>query len=306
MCSRAVKASKTSLVSGGYPGPVTIRLIATDLDGTLLDDDQQVSARTRNALDAARAAGIEVVPVTARQPIGLRLIAEQAGFSGWALTGNGALATHLGTGEHLFSAHLSVASQRALAHALLERLPEALFVSVREGGDVFVAQDGYADIAKFNDHKRDPRSMLTHSIEQVLAEPSLKFIVRHPELDNDALVATIRGLGLSGFEVTHSGAPFVEVLAEGVTKAWGLARLCTHLGIGPEQVLAFGDARNDAEMVAWAGRGVAVANAAADTLAVADEVTAANTDDGVARVIEELTSGVAHPALTPIGKGSDR
>ncbi|MGC0272510.1 HAD family hydrolase [Pseudactinotalea sp. Z1739] len=278
---------------------MTIRLIATDLDGTLLDPQQQVTARTRTALDAARAAGIEVVPVTARQPVGLRLIAEQAGFDGWALCGNGALGVHLGTGEHLFEAQLSVPAQRKLAEALLQRLPEAVFVSVREGGETFVAQEGYADLADFNDHKRDPDSMVAHTVDQVLDQPSLKFIVRHPDTDNDELVATIRGLGLSGFEVTHSGAPFVEVLAEGVTKAWGLARLCTHLGVAPDEVLAFGDAPNDAEMLAWAGHGVAMADAAPETLAVADQVTGTNIDDGVADVIEALTRApTTHPART--------
>lgn len=270
---------------------MTIRLIATDLDGTLLDAKQRVTGRTRAALAAAQAAGIKVVPVTARQPWGLRLIAEQAGFEGWALCGNGAHALNLGTGEHLFEQHLSVEAQYALAEALLQRLPEALFVSVRERGEVFVAQEGYADIADPNDHKRDLATMGAHTLAEVLAEPSLKFVVRHPGIDNNTLVATIRGLGLPGFAVTHSGAPFVEVMAEGVNKAWGLGQLCTHLDITPEQVVAFGDAPNDAEMLAWAGHGVAVANAAPDTLAVADEVTAAHTDDGVAAVIERILTG---------------
>ena len=100
------------------------------------------------------------------------------------------------------------------------------------------------------------------------------------------LLARIRSLGLDGFELTHSGAPFVEVLAPGVSKAWGLQQLCTRLGIDAEEVLAFGDAPNDAEMLAWAGRGVAMANAAPVTLAAADEVTVSNLDDGVAQVIE--------------------
>ncbi|SEE80483.1 HAD family hydrolase [Ruania alba] len=269
-----------------------VRLIATDLDGTLLDADLAVSARTRAALDAAREAGIEVVPVTARQPIGLAQIADMAGFTGWALCGNGARAYHLSTGETLFEAYLSVAAQTALAEALLEVAPGSLFVSVRRGGEDFVAQAGYADVAEFNDHKRHPSQMGEATLADVLAEPSLKLVVRHPEVDNDELVGTIRGLGLPGFEVTHSGAPFVEVLAEGVSKAWGLARLCTHRGIEPAEVLAFGDAPNDAEMLAWAGRGVAVANAAPVTMAAADEVTAANTADGVASVIEDVLARV--------------
>src|SRR5699024_7414732 len=113
-------------------------------------------------------------------------------------------------------------------------------------------------------------------------------IVRHAELSNDELLARIRSLGLDGFELTHSGAPFVEVLAPGVSKAWGLEQLCTHLGIDRSEVLAFGDAPNDAEMLAWAGRGVALANAEPVALAAADEVAASNLDDGVAQVIEDV------------------
>lgn len=265
---------------------VTIRLIATDLDGTLLADPTSISERNRAALDAARAMGIEVVPVTARQPRALRPIAELAGFAGWALCGNGGHGLHLTTGERLFEAHLEAATGQALAAALLRALPETMFASVREGGEVFVAQDAYARSATFSDHKREPADMVVAPLADVLAEPSLKLIVRHAELGNDDLVARIRSLGLDGFELTHSGAPFVEVLAPGVSKAWGLQQLCTRLGIDAEEVLAFGDAPNDAEMLAWAGRGVAMANAAPVTLAAADEVTVSNLDDGVAQVIE--------------------
>lgn len=265
-----------------------VRLIATDLDGTLLRTDLSVSARARRALDAARNAGIHVVPVTARQPRGLRLIAQAAGFTGWALCGNGAHGLHLGTGEVLFEAHVTQAVQRAVAHALAERLPGVLFVSVREGGEVFVAQAGYADIAQFGDHKRHPADMGQHTLDAVLAQPSLKFIVRHPQLTPRELLTHVRALGLPGFAVTHSGAPFLEVLAEGVSKAWGLERLCAHLGVARADVLAFGDAPNDAEMLAWAGRGVAMAHAEPEARAAADELTLTNDEDGVAAVIEAL------------------
>ena len=272
---------------------MSIRLIATDLDGTLLRDPTTISARNRAALDAARAAGIEVVPVTARQPLGLSPVAEIAGFDGWALCGNGGQGLHLTTGEVLFSAHLEAGTQQAVAAALLKTLPEVMFASVREGGRSFVAQTEYAQSATFADHKREPAEMDVCPLTEVLAEPSLKLIVRHPELGNDDLLALVAGLGLDGFAATHSGAPFVEVLPPGVSKAWGLEQLCTHLGIDRSEVLAFGDAPNDAEMLAWAGRGIAVANAEPVTLAAADEVASSNLDDGVAQVIEDVLTSTA-------------
>ncbi|WP_110182035.1 Cof-type HAD-IIB family hydrolase [Nocardioides solisilvae] len=276
--------------------PHSVRLVATDLDGTLLRDDLSLSPRTRASLDAVRAAGIQVVPVTARQPVGVRRIAEQAGFDGWAVCSNGSLGLHLGTGERLFESHLGVEAQRALVEALVERVPGVLCVSVRDGGEGFVAQEGYAAIASFEDHKREVATMGGHPLAEVLAAPSLKLVVRHPGLAVQELADRLAGLvaerGLAGFAVTRSGAPFLEVMAEGVSKAWGLARLCDALGVAREEVLAFGDAPNDVEMLAWAGRGVAVANAEPVVRAAADEVTASNEEDGVAQVLENLV-GVA-------------
>ncbi|TSA84693.1 HAD family phosphatase [Deinococcus detaillensis] len=267
---------------------MTIRLIATDLDGTLLRSDLSVSERTRRALDRARAAGIHTVPVTARQPHGVKMIAEQAGFNEYALCGNGAHGVHLATGETLFEAHVTQAAQRALAEALSAQVPDVLFVSVRDGGTTFVAQQGYAEIAHFEDHKRDPGTMGSAGLAEVLALPSLKFIVRHATLTPRELLTQVQALNLSGFAATHSGAPFLEILAEGVSKAWGLTRLCGRLGIDASEVLAFGDALNDAEMLSWAGRGVAMANAEEEALAAADEVTLSNDEDGLAAVLERL------------------
>ncbi|HET8602870.1 MAG TPA: HAD family hydrolase [Marmoricola sp.] len=270
-----------------------IRLVATDLDGTLLRDDLTVSPRARAAIEATQAAGIPVVPVTARQPMGLAPIARDVGFSDWALCANGALGLHLRTGDVLFEEHLEVEVQQALAEALRTEVPGLVFASVRQRGEVFLAEEGCAAMATFSDHKRDPATMGAHPLAAVLAQPSVKLVVRHPAIDNDTLLGLIRGLGLEGFEVTHSGAPFVEVLPRGVSKAWGLARLCEHLDIDAAEVLAFGDAPNDAEMLAWAGRGVAVANAAAASRAAADELTASNQDDGVAVVLERMLTAVA-------------
>lgn len=267
---------------------MTIRLIATDLDGTLLDSTSAVTPRTRAALDAARERGIHVVPVTARQPIGLRAIAADAGFDGWALCSNGAYAVRLDDGRMLFAEELPADTIRTLAEALRASIPDLLFASVREGGETFVAQEGYAAIADLSDHKRDPKTMGGVPLEQVLAAPSLKFVIRHPELAPDALFDALRSLGLTGFEATLSGAPFVEVMAEGVTKATGLARLCEHLGIDRGDVVAFGDALNDVEMLRWAGHGVAMSHAESVVQEAADEAALSNDDDGVARVIERL------------------
>jgi len=91
---------------------------------------------------------------------------------------------------------------------------------------------------------------------------------------------------------THSGAPFVELSAAGVDKAFALAELCRALGIGPGEVVAFGDMPNDLPMLAWAGRGVAVADAHPRVLAAADEVAGPSAEDGVAAALERLVLAV--------------
>ncbi|WP_336644538.1 Cof-type HAD-IIB family hydrolase [Microbacterium sp. USHLN186] len=268
-----------------------VRLIATDLDGTLLDASGRVSARTRAALDAARDAGIATIPVTARQPIGLRPIAAEAGFDDWALCGNGAYGVHLTTGEHLFAEEIPARVQRELAEALLASIPDLVFASVRDAGEGFVAQHGYASLAQLSDHKRHPESMGGVPLADVLGAPSLKLVIRHASVPIEEIFAALQRLGLTGFEATLSGAPFVEVMAQGVTKATGLAQVCTRLGVERSEVLAFGDALNDLEMLQWAGRGVAMGNAIDVVRATADEVAASNADDGVAQVIERVLAG---------------
>ncbi|TRY17084.1 HAD family phosphatase [Tessaracoccus rhinocerotis] len=264
------------------------RLIATDLDGTLLQPDTSVSPRTRAALDAARRAGIIVVPVTARQPIGLRAIAQEAGFQEWALCGNAAFCLHLTTGELLFQRTLPVDVQRDLVATLSARIPDLRHVSIRDAGELFVAQEGYAALASFTDHRRDPSTMGGVSLDDVLAAPSLKLVIRHATLSAGEVLEVLDELDGGAFEATTSGAPFVEVMAAGVNKAWGLARLCEHLGVTADEVLAFGDARNDVEMLRWAGRGLAMADADVVVKEAADGVAPANSDDGVAQVIEDL------------------
>ena len=282
---------ETARARKGAVPPRPIRLVATDLDGTLLDPSGHVTARTRAALDAARTAGIVVVPVTARQPIGLRAIAEEAGFDGWALCGNGAYGIHLGSHEQLFATEIAVPVQQRIARELGARIDGLLFASVREAGEVFVAQEGYAEVATLSDHKRDPRTMGAVPLAEVLAAPSLKLVIRHATISPPEIFAVLGSLDRTGFAATLSGAPFVEVMAEGVTKATGLAQLCTRLGIDRTEVLAFGDALNDVEMLRWSGRGVALANAEPEALAAADDVTLSNAEDGVAAVLERVLAG---------------
>lgn len=264
------------------------KLIATDLDHTLLNGEGHVSARTRAALDAARAAGITVVPVTARQPIGLVDIAREAGFEEWALCSNGAFGIHLQTRELLFANEIPARVVAEIVSAIRARIPSVVFAAVRDAGEGFLAQPGYAALADISDHKRVPTEMDLGTLAEITSEPALKLVMRDATLSVAEIFDAVADLDLDGCELTLSGAPFVDVMAAGITKAAGLAELCVHLGIGQHEVYAFGDELNDAEMIAWAGHGVAMGNAIDAVKAVADEITGTNDEDGLAQVVERL------------------
>ena len=124
-------------------------------------------------------------------------------------------------------------------------------------------------------------------VEELTAGGVVKLLVRHEEMTGDELLAAARAALGDLAETTHSSADgLLEISAAGVSKASGLAAFADERGLGPADVVAFGDMPNDLPMLAWAGHAVAMANAHADVLAVADEITGHHDEDGVAQVLE--------------------
>jgi Cof subfamily protein (haloacid dehalogenase superfamily) len=257
-----------------------VRLAGVDLDGTLLRSDGTISDRTRAAIRAARAAGITVVIVTARGPMSVSAVAQDAGITGAAICSNGGLVVDVATGEIVKQRLLQTDVAVALVHALREQVPGIVFAVEHEE---FAHEPGFAAW----DWEPPAGTRIADAIE-LLADPATKLILRHAGHEVDALAVLARELVGDTATVVASGGQAVEVTAAGVNKAAALAEIAGDLGIGAEEVVAFGDYPNDAAMLAWAGLGVAVANAHAEVLAVADEVTASNDEDGVALVLERL------------------
>lgn len=267
-----------------------IRLIATDLDGTIVRSDHRtLSPRTRAAFAAAREAGLVVVAISGRQPYSIGAIVAGTAPDGLTIGSNGSVAVDLRERSILFEELIEVDAQWALATQMLEAFPDARVVSVRDGGNSYVAQHGY--VGERDPGAEDARWLVTHretSLAEVLEVPSVKLVVRDPGTTPEELLAVSRELAVPGVHPTISGAPFLEVARSGVSKASALARVAARLGIDASEVIAFGDNTNDVEMLTWAGTGVAMANATASALAAADEVTLGNDADGVAVVIERL------------------
>lgn len=266
-------------------------LIATDLDGTVLDARLQISPRTQAALRRAEAAGIVLVPATARQVLGIRMLAPQYPFTKWVASSNGAVVTHLSTDELLAEATIPPSSMAGLIERVEAAVPGAAFFVVYGAGRQRAAEASYQRLSKFSDHKLDPARFPVMSRSQLTAFAANKVAVRHPDLSSAELFTCLQSVLDHDLAVTHSGAPFVEISASGVSKAWGLERLRAHLEIPRERTLAFGDAHNDIEMLAWAGRAIAMSGAPAELLAVADEVAPCVDEDGVAIVLEKVLEG---------------
>jgi len=257
-----------------------IRLVASDLDGTLLRSDDSVSERTLEALARTVEAGIRFVLVSARSPGWLAPEAARLGLDGIGICSNGAVVYDYEAGRVLIHRPLEPETARELVYGLRREAPGVVFGCERLSG--FVAEPAYRSLFRPSD------SIPRADALAFVREPVTKLVLQHPDLSQAELHALAGDFAGSQVEVSYSGAGLVEIAAAGVTKGSALAELCEELGIASSETIAFGDMVNDVSMLEWAGRGIAVANAHAEVLAVADEVTASNDEDGVALVLEQL------------------
>lgn len=263
-----------------------VRLIATDLDGTLLRRDGTISLRTQQTLQRARAAGALVVLVTARPPRMLRCIVRETGVTGIAICCNGASIYDCERDTLIQHTSLSHGLASQLILGLRAAMPGIHFAA--EYAMYFVCEPPITALSVFPYREAAYLGDMLALCVELYREPLSKLIAWHPESSPEALLAVARQIAHDDVSLTHSGAPFIEMSAKGVDKAQALAKLCASLGIAPAEVVAFGDMPNDIPMLQWAGRGIAVANAHAQVLAHADDVTVSNDEDGVARMLEQL------------------
>lgn len=271
-----------------------IRLVASDLDGTLLRSDRTVSPRTARAMAAARDAGVEVVWATARARHSVAALAQSCGFRGEAICANGAVTLDLadGTAEITGTVAIEVAEALAAMERVRTLVPGVVFANV--GPTTFVAEPEYAALCEYADHHRTPDEMILAEQLPRVGEPMVKIVARHPDVPGHELYRLAVAAGVAGVELTHSGAPYVEMAATGVSKASALARLCEERGVAAHEVAVIGDAVNDIPMLLWAGTALCPDNAFPEVRALASRVLPSNDDDGVAQYLEEQRGARAH------------
>ncbi|GAA1358877.1 Cof-type HAD-IIB family hydrolase [Streptomyces beijiangensis] len=268
------------------------RLIATDLDGTLLRDDKSVSDRTIAALAAAERAGIEVFFVTGRPARWMDVVSDHVHGHGLAICANGAAVVDLHAGGRIVEVR-PLARPAALdaVRTLRTAAPGTSFAVELTTGIHYEAAyppfflDPGASVA--------PAEKLLHETAAGGAAPVLKVLAHHPELSPDAFLALARTAVGGGASITRSSpTALLEISGAGVSKASTLELCCAERSIDPSEVVAFGDMPNDIEMLSWAGTSYAMGNAHPDVLAAASGRTVANNEDGVAVVIERILQGL--------------
>ena len=255
------------------------KLVATDLDGTLVRSDDTVSDRTRAALAAVERAGVPLVLITGRPPRWMHMIGEQTGHTGVALVANGAAEYDLHTGELLRTDPMPPDIAREVVRRVRAAVPDAVFAG--ETGGLFYREPDYRSQFQTPDTR-------VADIDGVTANPLLKLLARTPSLDADALLAAaVAVVPPELATLTHSSRDgLLEMSAAGVSKASALARVAAEQGVDARDVVVFGDMPNDIPMLSWAGRSYVVANAHPEARAAAQHAAPSNDEDGVAQVLE--------------------
>lgn len=266
---------------------MAIKLIAIDMDGTLLLPDHTISPAVKNALAAARAKGVNVVLTTGRPYTGVHSYLKELGMEqpgDYCITYNGALVQKAGDG--------STVAQTALNYddyLFLEKLS-------REVGSHFHALDRYTlytanrDISYYTVHES-----FIASIPLVFCEPEnmdpttefLKVMMIDDPVVLDQAITRIPQEVKEKYTLLKSSPYFLEILDKRVNKGTGVKSLADVLGIKTEEIMAIGDQENDIAMIEYAGVGVAMGNAIASVKAAANFVTKTNLEDGVAHAIEK-------------------
>ncbi len=266
------------------PAGWTPRIVALDIDGTLLkwiegsdESYEQISPEVYAAVQAAVDAGAHVVLASGRSPHGMDRIADLLDLPRpgserlWVVASNGAVIFRY---PPLEVVHEETFDAREAVRQVLEQHPEAM-VAVEERGV------GYRVSRPFPDGELTGE-MIETDIEEIVAGPVSRVIIRDPTASADDFVAMAARLGLHGTDYVVGWTAWLDLAPVGVSKASGLEHVARALGLGQQDTLAIGDGRNDLEMLRWAARGVAMGQAVPEVHEAADVTTATVYDEGAA------------------------
>ena len=258
-----------------------LKLVATDLDGTLLHTDGTVTARTRDVLTAIEDMGITVVFVTGRPIRWMDDLWEHVGGHGLAICSNGAIVYDVHAHAVSTARTIPVDVGRRVAEVLRDAIPGTTFALEKT--------DGFAREAGFMPRMPPPPDLMIGPLAEIFDPAVVKLLVRHEDMDPEKFWVEVEShVGDTVTTTWSSTGALVEISAAGVSKASTLELVCVDKGIDASEVVAFGDMPNDLPMLEWAGMSYAMANAHHMVRELADHVAPTNQDDGVAATLERL------------------
>lgn len=276
-----------------------MRMVATDLDGTIIPHGGTISPRTKAALAACHDADIRVVFVTGRPPRWLTPVVDATGHTGHAVCANGAIVLDVARDVPVTVHGIPAETVLEVADRLRRAVPDVIFgVETPRQFRTEAPYDAVRSVTRTEGHRPEHDSAaylygddLTDLLDD---EPVIKLVAISPSARPDQLLAVGREQVASLVTPTHSSVELamLEMSARGVTKATTLAELAASWGIAPSDVVAFGDMPNDVDMLRWAGRGYAMADGHAEALAAAAYQAPAAAADGVAQVLEGLLAEI--------------
>lgn len=260
------------------------KVIALDIDGTLLKwaegsgaPTEEIAPAVYDAINRAYDAGTHIVLASGRSPHGMTRIADLLDLPRtgedrlWIVASNGSVILRYPPVDVV---HEETFDAGPAVRAIMHEQPSAL-VAVEERGV------GY----RLNDHFPPGElsgEMIVTPIEELIAKPVSRVIIRNPSARAEDFLELGRRLGLQGISYVVGWTAWLDLAPVGVSKASGLSHVVNQLGLEPRDVLAIGDGRNDIEMLTWAGRGVAMGQAIPEVHEVADAITESVEDDGAA------------------------
>lgn len=262
---------------------MTYKLVATDLDGTLVGRDLSISPRVRKAVQRVHDAGAHFVMATGRMFRSTLPYAQACDVVTPLITYQGALIRDHRSGEDLW--HRTIASD--MAKEALEALQETgLHVNLYVDDELLISK--LTPEAELYSRISQVQPRIVKSLRDVLVSEPTKIVAIGEPDEIDHWIPQLQARFAGKLYVTKSIPRFLEIANPQISKSVALSHLCERLGIRREEVIAFGDGMNDLDMIEWAGCGVAMENGPEALKAVADRVTAHVKEDGVARVLEEI------------------
>ena len=267
------------------------KLIALDIDGTLLNSDKKMSNENKDAIAAARAKGVRVVLVSGRPTSGMRPSLKELGMDSdddYVLSFNASVVQKVKSETIIRSQILTGVDAKKLAK-VAQQYDVDIHAFSHEKGLITPAHNEYTVLeSRVNGEPITLIDFETLEDDELILKVML---VDKPE----KLTAAIKQLPASlheEFTIMQSAPFFLEFLNLNSNKGIGVKALAEHLSIPMEQVICMGDAGNDYHMIKYAGLGVAMGNATDDIKAIADYITASNNEHGVAKAIQKFVLDV--------------